>query len=156
MLIIGCEVNMSLIKCDECGKEISNKCSVCICCGNPIYKEEHTNVVVIERSWVDLEEKEKVELVCEYEKKTGLNMHFTFLECTIWIINMYVLLWYVLIRIILLGYLVFLLGFVGCVLLCCFQVNKIWKNYRGEVSWKRVNASRDFTKWLKASKNIIK
>ena len=60
---------MSLIICSECGKEISDKSSVCIHCGNPIYKEEHTNVVLVERSWIDLSDKEKIFLVCEYEKK---------------------------------------------------------------------------------------
>ena len=53
-------------KCDECGKEISNKASVCIHCGNPIYSEEHTNVVLLERSWVDLDEKEKKRLFCRF------------------------------------------------------------------------------------------
>ena len=75
---------MSLIVCSECGKEISDKASICIHCGNPIYKDEHTNVVLVERSWIDLSDKEKISLVCEYERKTGFNMHFTFGECTFW------------------------------------------------------------------------
>jgi predicted nucleic acid-binding Zn ribbon protein len=31
---------MSLIKCSECGKEISDHASACIFCGNPIEKEK--------------------------------------------------------------------------------------------------------------------
>lgn len=34
---------MALIKCSECGKEISDKAEICVNCGNPIqkiYKEE--------------------------------------------------------------------------------------------------------------------
>lgn len=30
---------MALIKCSECGKEISDKADVCMNCGNPIQKE---------------------------------------------------------------------------------------------------------------------
>ncbi len=30
---------MSLIKCSECGKEISDKASACISCGNPIHPQ---------------------------------------------------------------------------------------------------------------------
>lgn len=30
---------MALIKCSECGKEISDKAKTCIHCGNPIHEE---------------------------------------------------------------------------------------------------------------------
>ena len=38
---------MALIKCIECGKEISDKANACIHCGCPIEKEKRT--VIIER-----------------------------------------------------------------------------------------------------------
>ena len=77
---------MSLIKCDECGKEISNKSSVCVYCGNPIYKEEHTNVVLLERSWIDLSDEEKIRLICEYEEKSGFSFRYSFFDfgCSYW------------------------------------------------------------------------
>ena len=153
---------MSLIKCDECGKEISNKASVCIHCGNPIYSEEHTNVVVMEKSWVDLDEKEKIALICEYEEKTGFNMHFTFWECT-FLLNFLI---YICCLVFLfsiggiisegIGYLLSFFASLGCGLRLSFLSYNTWQKHRGEVSWNRVNASRDFIKWLKASKNIVK
>ena len=39
---------MSLIKCEECGKEISSKASACPNCGNPIEKE--TKKVILTRA----------------------------------------------------------------------------------------------------------
>lgn len=36
---------MSMIKCSECGKEISNKAKVCVHCGNPLKNEEQDNSV---------------------------------------------------------------------------------------------------------------
>lgn len=38
---------MALIKCTECGKEVSDKASVCIHCGYPIHSNEVVNVQVI-------------------------------------------------------------------------------------------------------------
>ncbi len=35
---------MALIKCSECGKEISDNSSVCISCGNPINRNYYANV----------------------------------------------------------------------------------------------------------------
>ena len=35
---------MAIIKCSECGKEVSDKSHVCIHCGNPI-SEERINIV---------------------------------------------------------------------------------------------------------------
>lgn len=34
---------MSLIRCSECGKEISDKATACVHCGCPIEKDEHPN-----------------------------------------------------------------------------------------------------------------
>lgn len=46
---------MALIKCSECGKEISNKADACPTCGNPIHKpaiegEEKEKIVTIEQT----------------------------------------------------------------------------------------------------------
>lgn len=57
---------MALIKCPECGKEISDKCEICIGCGFPIKKflqEQETKRVTEE-----LEMLEKLEI----EKKKDL------------------------------------------------------------------------------------
>lgn len=37
---------MALIKCDECGKEVSEKAASCPNCGNPISKKEESKVLV--------------------------------------------------------------------------------------------------------------
>lgn len=42
---------MALIKCDECGKDISEKAEICPSCGNPIKaKESQINKVEIEQT----------------------------------------------------------------------------------------------------------
>lgn len=38
---------MTLIKCPECGKEISDKSDVCIYCGYPISKEASCNTYTV-------------------------------------------------------------------------------------------------------------
>ena len=37
---------MALIKCSECGKEISDKAEVCVNCGNPINQKQESKVMV--------------------------------------------------------------------------------------------------------------
>lgn len=37
---------MALIKCSECGKEISDKAEVCVNCGNPINQKKESKVMV--------------------------------------------------------------------------------------------------------------
>jgi len=43
---------MSLIKCLECGKEVSDKASICVHCGNPINDEKNNNYckIVVENN----------------------------------------------------------------------------------------------------------
>ena len=55
---------MSLIKCSECGKEISDKATACPSCGNPIYNQP-----------VRINESKKVEIVQTSKKwkKTSAN-----------------------------------------------------------------------------------
>ena len=55
---------MSIIICDECGKEISNKATTCIHCGNPI---NNKNSII--KSWYDLTDKEQSKLEDEFDKK---------------------------------------------------------------------------------------
>lgn len=51
---------MALIKCSECGKEISDKAKTCIHCGNPIHEERVKTMK--KKTWEELtnEEKSKV------------------------------------------------------------------------------------------------
>ena len=51
---------MALIKCSECGKEISDKAKTCINCGNPIFQEKIKTINKMK--WEDLgyEEKNKI------------------------------------------------------------------------------------------------
>ena len=48
---------MALIKCSECGKEISEKAKTCIHCGNPIFKEKVKSMN--KKKWEDLTDIEK-------------------------------------------------------------------------------------------------
>ena len=160
---------MSLIVCDECGKEISDKSSSCIYCGNPIYSKEHVNVVLLERSWIDLSDEEKNSFVCEYEKKTGVSFRYTnFFDCCSGEGGL------VLVGII--SFLLSILALVGSTddfssllrsilgmlissgMIFWFSIscyNK-WIEKRGQINWNIVNCSKEFTKWLKSSKNIVK
>ena len=56
---------MSLIKCSECGKEISDKAKTCIHCGNPIYKEKVQTMKKKKLEELTQEEKDKI---CSYRK----------------------------------------------------------------------------------------
>lgn len=47
---------MALIMCPECGREVSNKTSVCIHCGFPINNEKKENVCIINKREYDLTE----------------------------------------------------------------------------------------------------
>ena len=53
---------MALIKCSECGKEISDKAEMCVNCGNPIQKEIEKQKMKSKKSYDELtkEEKKKV------------------------------------------------------------------------------------------------
>lgn len=66
------EMIMALIKCAECGKEISDKSEVCIHCGYPIKKEVVKEEIVMDDSEVESQE-EQFFTIC---KKCG-NFNFT-------------------------------------------------------------------------------
>ena len=51
---------MALIKCNECGKEISNKAKICIHCGNPIFKESVK--IMKKKKWEELSAEEKLKI----------------------------------------------------------------------------------------------
>ena len=51
---------MALIKCSECGKEISDKAKTCIHCGNPIYKEKVKTMD--KKEWKELTPNEKAKV----------------------------------------------------------------------------------------------
>lgn len=42
---------MALIKCSECGKEVSDKAATCPQCGNPLGKENPSTVVTIQQTY---------------------------------------------------------------------------------------------------------
>lgn len=52
---------MVLIKCSECGKEISSKARSCPNCGNPIYKEKVKTMK--KKKWEELTQDEKNKIV---------------------------------------------------------------------------------------------
>lgn len=66
---------MSLIKCSECGREISNNASVCIHCGNPTenYLGESKKIMNNSeyKSFYDLSEDERIDLEEEFVRKIG-------------------------------------------------------------------------------------
>lgn len=51
---------MALIKCNECGKEISDKAKTCIHCGNPIFKESIKNIN--KKKWEELSNEDKIKI----------------------------------------------------------------------------------------------
>lgn len=57
---------MALIKCPECGREISNRAEVCIQCGYPLTDEDRK-----EKNSIGEEEKAKPDLLTEEEKASG-------------------------------------------------------------------------------------
>ena len=159
---------MSLIVCDECGKEISDKASTCIHCGNPIYREEHTNVVLLERSWIDLSNEEKNSLVCEYEKKTGVSFRYTnFFDCClgeVFLVFVGIMSFFISISCLIGGAdnfealfsIFWMLISSGMIFLYSISCYNKWIEKRGQINWNIVNCSKEFTKWLKSSKNIVK
>lgn len=52
---------MALIKCKECGKEISDKAKVCVNCGNPIFQEKVKTIQ--KKKWEELTKEEKNKIV---------------------------------------------------------------------------------------------
>ena len=54
---------MALIKCSECGKEISDKAEICVNCGNPIQKEIKKEKLKNRKSFDELTKKEKKQLL---------------------------------------------------------------------------------------------
>lgn len=56
---------MALIKCSECGKEISDKAKTCIHCGNPIFKEKVKTMN--KKKWEELTQEERSK-ICSYRK----------------------------------------------------------------------------------------
>lgn len=54
---------MALIKCSECGKEISDKAEICVNCGNPIQKEIKKEKLKNRKSFDELTKEEKKQLL---------------------------------------------------------------------------------------------
>ena len=54
---------MALIKCSECGKEISDKAEVCLHCGNPIHKTIKEEKKKQRKSFNELNKREKREII---------------------------------------------------------------------------------------------
>ena len=54
---------MALIKCSECGKEISDKADVCMNCGNPIQKAIKQEKIKKRKSFDSLTKEEKRQLL---------------------------------------------------------------------------------------------
>ncbi|MBR1376748.1 MAG: zinc-ribbon domain-containing protein [Bacilli bacterium] len=52
---------MALIKCSECGKEISDKATTCIHCGNPIFQEKIKTMN--KKKWEELTQEERYKIV---------------------------------------------------------------------------------------------
>ena len=52
---------MALIKCSECGKEISDKATTCIHCGNPILQEKVKTMN--KKKWEDLNYEDKNKII---------------------------------------------------------------------------------------------
>ena len=52
---------MALIKCSECGKEISDKATTCIHCGNPIFQEKVK--AMNKKKWEDLNYEDKNKII---------------------------------------------------------------------------------------------
>ena len=52
---------MALIKCSECGKEISDKATTCIHCGNPIFEEKIEKMK--KKKWEDLNYEDKNKII---------------------------------------------------------------------------------------------
>lgn len=55
---------MALIKCNECGKEISDKATTCVYCGNPIKKQ-----IISNKNWKELTSQEKNIIKKDLEEK---------------------------------------------------------------------------------------
>ena len=72
---------MSLIKCSECGKEISDNAAACIHCGNPIKNDfvESKNIMNNSRykSFYDLSEEERIDLEDEFVRRIGKSSEVT-------------------------------------------------------------------------------
>ena len=60
---------MALIKCLECGKEISDKAKQCIHCGNPIFQEKVK--IMKKKKWEDLNYEEKNKIVAYRKTKNN-------------------------------------------------------------------------------------
>lgn len=58
---------MALIKCSECGKEISDKAKVCVNCGNPIFQEKVKTIQ--KKKWEELTQDEKNKIVAYRKRK---------------------------------------------------------------------------------------
>lgn len=58
---------MALIKCSECGKEISDKAKTCVNCGSPIEAKIDISIM---KEWEDLTNEEK-RTVLNYRKNIG-------------------------------------------------------------------------------------
>lgn len=68
---------MALIKCSECGKEISDKADVCMNCGNPIQKAIKQEKIKKRKFFESLTKEEKRQLLdimnSEGEYHNGFN-----------------------------------------------------------------------------------
>ena len=65
--------NMALIKCSECGKEISDKSKTCIHCGCPVEKELICNEC---GKKLDIKEKVCKNCGCKITKQNQINLQF--------------------------------------------------------------------------------
>lgn len=70
---------MALIKCSECGKEISDKADVCMNCGNPIQKEIENQKKKNKKSYNELTKNEKKEVSKERFKNHPFDIVLIFL-----------------------------------------------------------------------------
>ena len=68
---------MALIKCSECGKEISDKAEVCLHCGNPIQKTIKEENQKNKKSYDELTKREKKQVSLERGKNEGFPIAIT-------------------------------------------------------------------------------
>ena len=77
---------MALIKCSECGKEISDKAEICVNCGNPIQKEKKEIKEKNKKQYQQLTRNEKANIIKLMKTRgdyfDGLSITFTLLYST--------------------------------------------------------------------------
>ena len=143
---------MALIKCDECGKEISSKAKTCIHCGNPIEKSNKTNNNLEYKSFYDLSMNEREKLKEQFKARIEKSGERKICTVLLVVSIIYVLIygagffstidempilenWF---------FWEFLFWILGCVI-SCIQLDKDTKNIE-----------QQFVTWLDSSKHIKK